>query len=140
MIEITNEIDTIQTFELSVAAKLNILAGKQRAEMTRSKEEQNKEIDDFERDFIMKINKKKDLVTKLQHLIDPAASAPTPSAPECPVCMENMTPPTRIYNCPNGHLVCAACKPKVSLCTICRKDYMGRATAMEQLLRELAEK
>ena len=136
MTEITKEIDIIQTFELSVADKLNVLAGKQRAEWTRSKEEQKKEIDDFERDCVVKKNKKKDLVRKLQHIIDPSASAPTPSAPECPVCMEIMTPPTRIYNCPNGHLVCAACKPKVSLCTICRKDYVGRAIAMEQLLRK----
>ena len=56
---------------------------------------------------------------------------------ECPVCFEEMLPPVRIFNCPNGHVICGSCKKSVSLCTHCRMEYCGRATAMEQLLRSI---
>ena len=29
---------------------------------------------------------------------------------ECPVCYEIMAPPSRIFQCNNGHLICEACK------------------------------
>ena len=29
---------------------------------------------------------------------------------ECPVCYEIMSPPSRIFQCNNGHLICEACK------------------------------
>jgi len=66
-----------------------------------------------------------------------------PKVPECPVCLEEMIPPTEIFSCRNGHLVCGECKPKVtatadSMCTTCRTvKYMGRATAVEQMIREM---
>ena len=58
-------------------------------------------------------------------------------APECPICLELMLPPTKIFTCSNGHLVCGPCKEKVAQCSICMKPVMGRATAMEQMLRTL---
>jgi len=66
-----------------------------------------------------------------------------PKVPECPVCLEEMIPPTEIFNCRNGHLVCGECKPKVTaggdrMCITCRSGtYMGRATAVEQMIREM---
>ena len=62
------------------------------------------------------------------------APAPPP-APECPVCLESLAPPVRLYNCPDGHLVCGNCRPRVDNCGLCRKPMQGRATAMEQYLR-----
>ena len=35
-----------------------------------------------------------------------ACSSPTP-APECPICLESLAPPARLYNCPEGHLLCS---------------------------------
>ena len=32
-------------------------------------------------------------------------AAATPNVPECPVCLEEMNPPTEIFNCRNGHLI-----------------------------------
>ena len=62
----------------------------------------------------------------------------TPSialAPECPLCLESLAPPAKLYNCPEGHLLCANCRTKVENCHLCRKPLQGRATAMEQYLR-----
>merc|ERR1711892_797891 len=80
---------------------------------------------------------------KLPHLqCSPGHSAkpPPPSSliPSCPVCFENMKPPLRIFNCGNGHLICSVCKPKVTTNKChCLSMYMGRATAMEQLVRQI---
>jgi len=62
------------------------------------------------------------------------APAPPP-APECPICLESLAPPARLYNCPEGHLLCSECRTKVQICHSCRKPLQGRATAMEQYLR-----
>ena len=40
---------------------------------------------------------------------------PPPPAPDCPICYEPMVPPTRIFQCGAGHLVCGGCKPKLQV-------------------------
>jgi len=58
--------------------------------------------------------------------------------PECPVCLVKMAPPLQIFNCSNGHLICNLCKPRIpgNLCvTRCQSRYTGRATAVEQIVR-----
>merc|ERR1719500_186199 len=58
--------------------------------------------------------------------------------PDCPVCLVKMAPPLQIFNCSNGHLICNLCKPRVTgnLCiTRCQSSYNGRATAVEQIVR-----
>ena len=41
---------------------------------------------------------------------------------ECSVCLEEMRPPTKIFQCRNGHVMCEACKnhTEVSTCPTCR--------------------
>ena len=39
----------------------------------------------------------------------------SPPTPDCPICYEPMTPPTRIFQCGAGHLVCGVCKPKLQV-------------------------
>merc|ERR1719154_570553 len=80
----------------------------------------------------------KDLEAKLQSLTSPPTAA-APPTPECPVCLDPMAPPVRIFTCPNGHLVCADCKEKmeVATCPLCYEPVKGRATAMEQMLVSL---
>ena len=58
--------------------------------------------------------------------------------PDCPVCMEEMVPPLlRIHRCRHGHLVCSACLPGLEKkCPTCREEIMGRATAVEQIIRQ----
>jgi len=63
--------------------------------------------------------------------------------PECPVCYERMNPPMQIYTCGNGHVICSVCKEKVkktgtNMCiNCCGAVYTGRATAMEQIIRQI---
>ena len=40
---------------------------------------------------------------------------------ECPVCMEISRPP--IYQCEEGHIICATCKPILTQCPSCSKVY-----------------
>merc|ERR1712220_10837 len=32
---------------------------------------------------------------------------------ECPICLEMMRPPTRIWQCPQSHLVCETCRDRL---------------------------
>jgi len=43
---------------------------------------------------------------------------------ECPICMEDMKPPVRIWMCPTSHIVCESCKDKLEgrLCPTCRSE------------------
>ena len=56
---------------------------------------------------------------------------------ECPVCLQEMT--GRIMQCEVGHLLCESChlRPEVSVCPTCRAAFMGRATAVEQMVRTI---
>ena len=47
---------------------------------------------------------------------DASQAAPqAPAAPDCPICYELMTPPTRIFQCGAGHLVCGTCRPRLQV-------------------------
>eukprot|EP00092_Neocalanus_flemingeri_P085893 GFUD01108148.1.p1 GENE.GFUD01108148.1~~GFUD01108148.1.p1 ORF type:complete len:262 (+),score=107.40 GFUD01108148.1:55-840(+) len=63
----------------------------------------------------------------------------TKSELECPVCMEEMKPPRRIWQCSDGHAVCEHCrkKPAVTCCPTCRKYIVGRSTIAEKMARSL---
>ena len=63
---------------------------------------------------------------------------------ECPLCLEVSEPP--IFMCPESHLICENCKPKVEKCPECRiqyqdtpKRHMYAEKTSEELL-ELREK
>jgi len=61
----------------------------------------------------------------------------TTPLPDCPVCLEQMAPPTNIFQCTNGHLLCAQCRLSLDpcICPRCRSEITGRATDMEHFLR-----
>jgi len=44
---------------------------------------------------------------------------------ECPVCLEGMRPPKKIFQCSNGHVICELCKnnPGVRTCPTCRVEF-----------------
>jgi ankyrin repeat protein len=107
---------------------------------------QREELAENERIMFENREKKSNLERRLQSRLVPAAAtgaaiapagiAPSPEAPKCPMCIEEMKPPMQICNCRNGHLICGDCMPKVACCTNCRTKYLGRATAVEQMLRQ----
>merc|ERR1712096_580362 len=61
----------------------------------------------------------------------------TKSELECPVCLEEMKPPRRIWQCSDGHAICDFCrkKPTVTCCPTCRKYIVGRSNIAEKLAR-----
>ena len=87
-------------------------------------------------------NKKQALQAELQQRLGTqgAQRAPIPASliPECPICMEDMRPPLQIFSCNNGHLICSVCRPRMNgnMCH-CQQLYTGRATAMEQMIRQI---
>ena len=59
---------------------------------------------------------------------------------ECPVCLEVASIP--IFKCPDDHLICSVCRPKVSRCPECRACYCGlhwRHRLAEKAVEELEE-
>jgi len=74
-----------------------------------------------------------------------ASSAVNPALliPECPCCYESlleMRPPKQILTCGNGHLICSDCQPEITgnrCISRCGSSYGGRATAMEQMVRQI---
>jgi len=54
---------------------------------------------------------------------------------ECPICFEDMKPPTEIWLCDSGHTLCGNCKtnPLIKNCPTCSKDIRVRNRAMENL-------
>jgi len=53
----------------------------------------------------------------------------------CPCCAEEMTPPSRIYQCRDGHVVCQQCfqHKHIEVCPSCKHPISGRNIAMEKI-------
>lgn len=59
---------------------------------------------------------------------------------ECPICMEMMVPPKRIWRCRDSHNICEDCKDKLdgNKCPTCRsEDVSSRALTAEKFARAL---
>ena len=57
---------------------------------------------------------------------------------ECPVCLEVMVAPVKIFQCDNGHAICETCKnnPEVSSCPSCRLWFTSTSPPRRNLLAE----
>jgi hypothetical protein len=110
----------------------------QKEELEILTDKQKTETEQFKRTKLNNESKHKELQIKIQgHLTPSTTPVPSSDIPECPVCLEEMKPPLKIFTCGNGHLICSTCRPKVSICTNCREKYTGRATAVEQIIRKM---
>ena len=58
---------------------------------------------------------------------------------ECPVCLVEMIPPTKIFQCINGHSLCEKCKDNVTTCPSCRVSLGGNAMSRNILAESLIE-
>ena len=84
----------------------------------------------------------KDLERSVRNIVTPklfaAPEAPTAAVPypECPICLEKMTPETRIMQCGAGHLLCQACHRGLVApeCPSCKQPITGRCHGMEEYL------
>jgi len=54
---------------------------------------------------------------------------------ECPICYNQMFPPTRILQCAQGHVICEPCyfRSSPQICHSCRAPITGRNYAMEKV-------
>ena len=61
---------------------------------------------------------------------------------ECPVCLDMMARPKKIYHCCNGHIICGPCKdnPEVSCCPTCRVEFTPGNLSRNIIAEKLAEK
>jgi len=57
---------------------------------------------------------------------------------ECSVCMEDMRPPIKIFQCRNGHVMCETCKnhPEVLTCPTCRIPFPGPSSLLRNITME----
>jgi len=75
-----------------------------------------------------------------------AKSRLTLTLPECLICLQDMTPPTRIIQCQMGHKLCEPCydammRSRRSTCPgHCGTGFIGRDLGMEAFLRQLTGK
>jgi len=91
--------------------------------------------------------KKEDMkILKRQRGVEPSPQTGSQSSlvPECPACLERMLPPRQIYTCANGHVICSDCKTRMNetsgnnrCISRCGARYTGRATTVEQIVREI---
>jgi len=58
---------------------------------------------------------------------------------ECPVCLEEMRPPTKIWQCMDGHPICDTCRrrPQVTSCPVCRQELTGRNVLAEKIAHSI---
>jgi hypothetical protein len=59
---------------------------------------------------------------------------------ECPVCLEEMKPPKKIFQCSYGHVICELCKnnPQVHSCPTCRVKFRGHNVVRNIVAEKLA--
>ena len=59
---------------------------------------------------------------------------------ECPICLEFMGPPKRIWQCPQSHLICETCRDQLEdhTCPCCRTDPISqRSRVAENMARAI---
>ena len=70
-----------------------------------------------------------------------AAAARLDKLLECPVCLEEMKPPRKIFQCSNGHAICEYCRHhrEVTCCPTCRIVFTKESVTRNILAESLAE-
>jgi len=104
-----------------------------------------RKIETMERTMTFNLNRKIDtlertMMSNIKSLRNPDVKKTSSPCPECPICFDEMKPPTRIVQCMSGHLICLKCRerPEVSSCPTCKEQFTGkRAIGMENFLRAL---
>jgi len=58
---------------------------------------------------------------------------------ECPICLHEMK--GRVWQCVSGHIICESChsRTEVTSCPTCRSAFMGRAIAIEKMIKTIRE-
>ena len=126
---ISKDIDVLQRRDLEVRNEIST----ENRRFHHSKSVQEKKVQESKEKLNQFINDIKHKVkdrNKTQADKETEASNPLPRPPsmydglnveselECPICFELSRPP--VFQCPEGHIICHNCRPKVSKCPVCR--------------------
>ena len=84
------------------------------------------------------IKETEEIVAKLQ--LEILKMRTTPEIPECPVCMEMMVAPRKIFSCSLGHSVCSVCRPQLVNCPECRNGFAFRNVSLERIIANIQQK
>eukprot|EP00092_Neocalanus_flemingeri_P008680 GFUD01009350.1.p1 GENE.GFUD01009350.1~~GFUD01009350.1.p1 ORF type:complete len:293 (+),score=86.16 GFUD01009350.1:53-880(+) len=124
--------------------ELAIIESKYLAEKDLIEEKYEREINKVRNEFLSEIYEMKETIQSMKIVLassddDEEIVEKTRSELECPVCLEEMKPPRRIWQCSDGHPLCENCrkKPEMNTCPTCRKYLVGRSTIAEKLARAL---
>jgi len=124
--------------------ELAVIESKYLAEKDEIEEKYMKEINKVRNMFMAEIYDMKETIQSMKIVLansdeDEEIVEKTRSELECPVCLEEMKPPRRIWQCSDGHPLCENCrkKPEMNTCPTCRKYLVGRSTIAEKLARAL---
>jgi len=94
-------------------------------------------VDEVKKDFKVAMEGVKQELESLKRKL------PLPiSVPECPICMDEMTPPTKIVQCLKGHKICEPCsqREEVMFCPgHCKTGFMGRDLGMEAFVLKITD-
>jgi len=126
--------------------ELEMLEEKHRKEREEVELRYQKDVEELSEDFrqeldhlVDSLRKTKLVLASCDETVEAEVVEQSRGELECPVCMEPMRPPRRIWQCSDGHPVCEFCrkKPQVNCCPTCRKYLVGRSTIAEKLARAL---
>ena len=111
-------------------------------ELQANHEESKRQVEESHAAYVDKVNRSiNQLADQLKSLDVRKLLGSTSSVSdlECPVCLEEMVPPRRIWQCSDGHAICEDCRkrPEVKNCPTCRQTIVGRNTLAEKLAKSI---
>ena len=128
--------EKVDGVEREVVGKLDDLK-KDLEKVSEGKGEIVEKVDQVKKDFKEAMEDVKREVESLKRKL------PAPiSVPECPICMDEMTPPTKIVQCLKGHKICEPCsqREEVMFCPgHCKTGFMGRDLGMEAFVLKITD-
>jgi len=141
----TKQEEAKETFEKKIEREKEEFAKRQQNERDSFEAKQLKELGDLENSYKKEHAQATDQATHKMKTVQPNLSfdvkeeKPTDDIGkelECPVCFNQMRPPTQIWQCGQGHAICETCKtnPKLNnTCPNCRKKIPNRNHGMEKI-------
>jgi len=137
--------DLKQLYETNIGEKVDVvkreIVGKLdelKKDLEKVAEEKGEVVEKVDHDQV-----KKELKEVKQELESLKRKLPPPtSVLECPICMEEMTPPTKIVQCLKGHKICEPCsqREEVMFCPgHCKTGFMGRDLGMEAFVLKITD-
>jgi len=108
---------------------------RQTRDQERLVQRQSKQREDVDRRIEIRNRGLRKFVENVHSPASPSPGVDARREMECPVCLNEMKPPVRIWQCSEGHPVCDSCqkRPQVQQCPTCRRPVTGRNILAEKI-------